>query len=99
VLRDIRVLRGARGRGVGRALFRAAEAWARGRGCRWLTIETDNTNVGACRFCARMGATLGGIDRFFDPDAPGETQLLWYFDLAAERVAEPPHDAPRPRRS
>jgi RimJ/RimL family protein N-acetyltransferase len=94
VLLDIRVLPGARGRGVGRALFRAAERWAREHGCRWLAIETDNTNVGACRFCARMGATLGGIDRFFNPDIPGETQLLWYFDLAAESATESSHDVP-----
>lgn len=94
VLWDIRVLPGARGRGVGEALFRAAATWARERGCRWLTIETDTTNVGACRFCARMGATLGGIDRFFNPDIPGATQLLWYFDLAAERVSGSPHDVP-----
>ena len=93
VLWDIRVLPGARGRGVGQALFRAAETWARERGCRWLAIETESTNVGACRFCARMGAALGGIDRFVNPDIPGETQLLWYLDLAPERETESPDEA------
>jgi GNAT superfamily N-acetyltransferase len=82
VLWDIRVLPGARGHGVGAALFRAAAAWARGRGCRQMKIETQNINVPACRFYARMGCELGTIDRFAYSDLPGEAQLLWYLDLS-----------------
>jgi GNAT superfamily N-acetyltransferase len=82
VLWDIRVLPGARGHGIGAALFRAAEARARERGCRWLKIETQNINVGACRFYARMGCELGAIHRFAYPGLPDEAQLLWYRRLA-----------------
>lgn len=78
VLWDLRVAPEARGRGVGTALFRAAEAWAAARGCRQLKVETQTVNVPACRFYARAGCMLGGIDRFAYPDLPDETQLLWY---------------------
>lgn len=81
VLWDLRVRPGARGRGVGRALFAAAEDWARGRGCRRLKVETQNINVPACRFYAAQGCTLGGLNRFAYPDLPHEVQLLWYKEL------------------
>ncbi|HEX8693719.1 MAG TPA: GNAT family N-acetyltransferase [Longimicrobium sp.] len=82
VLWDIRVAPDARGRGVGTALFRAAEAWAAARGCRWLKVETQNVNVPACRFYARRGCVLGAIHRFAYPGLPDEVQLLWYRDLS-----------------
>lgn len=81
VLWDIRVLPEARGQGVGAALFRAAEAWAATRGCRWLKVETQTVNVPACRFYRRMGCELGGLHRFAYPDLPDEVQLLWYKPL------------------
>lgn len=82
VLWDIRVLPRERGGGVGSALFRAAGGWARTRGCRRLTIETQNINVPACRFYQKMGCTLGAIDRFAYPGQPAEVQLLWWKALA-----------------
>lgn len=81
VLWDIRVAPGVRSRGVGTQLFHGAEAWARSRGCRTMKIETQNTNVAACRFYARMGCTLGSIDRFAYSDIPDEVQLIWYKQL------------------
>lgn len=83
VLWDLRVAPDARGRGVGTALFRAAEAWASARGCRWLKVETQNVNVPACLFYARRGGVLGAIHRFAYPALPDEVQLLWYRDLSA----------------
>jgi len=41
-------------------------------------VETQNVNVPACRFYARMGCVLGGIHRFAYPELPGEARLLWY---------------------
>ncbi len=81
VLWDLRVAPEMRGRGVGAALFRAAEAWAIARGCRQLKVETQNINVDACRFYARQGCVLGAIHRFAYPDLPDEAMLLWYKDL------------------
>lgn len=87
VLWDLRVAPDARGQGVGSALFRAAEAWAVARGCRQIKVETQNVNVPACRFYARQGCALGGVDRFAYPDLPGEVRLLWFKDLAPARPA------------
>ena len=81
VLWDIRVLPEARGGGIGSALFRAVEVWAGARGCRQLKIETQNINVPACRFYARQGCVLGGINRFAYQELPEEVQLLWYKTL------------------
>jgi GNAT superfamily N-acetyltransferase len=81
VLWDLRVALDARGQGVGSALFRAAEAWARARGCTRLKIETQNINVPACRFYAARGCVLGAANRSAYPDLPDETQLLWYKNL------------------
>src|SRR5215204_7103220 len=50
VLWDIRVSPDARRQGVGSALFERVEVWAQLHGCRQLKIETQNTNVQACRF-------------------------------------------------
>jgi GNAT superfamily N-acetyltransferase len=61
VLWDIRVSPKSRGRGIGTQLFRAVTAWVRGRGGTRLEIETQDTNVPACRFYARQGCVLGSI--------------------------------------
>jgi|SRR5262245_7803556 len=87
VLWDLRVAPAWRGRGVGTALFRAAEAWALARGARWLKVETQNINVTACRFYARQGCTLGALHRFAYPALPDEVQLLWYKELETEAHA------------
>ena len=81
---DVRVATHVRRRGIGAQLFCAVETWARSRGCRQLKIETQNTNVAACRFYERMGCTLRGIHRFAYPGLPNETQLLWYKDLPSD---------------
>ena len=81
VLWDIRVAPGQRAAGIGSALFRAAADWAGARRCRWLKIETQNVNAAACRFYHKMGCTLGAIDRFAYPNAPGEVRLLWWKPL------------------
>jgi GNAT superfamily N-acetyltransferase len=81
VLWDLRVRATERSQGVGSRLFEAAADWARTRGCRELRVETQNINVPACRFYARMGCTLGSIDRFAYPELPEETRLVWFKDL------------------
>jgi GNAT superfamily N-acetyltransferase len=81
VLWDIRVAPEARARGVGSALFSAAEACAAARGCLELKVETQNINVPACEFYARHGCELRASDRFAYPEFPDEIQLLWYKKL------------------
>jgi GNAT superfamily N-acetyltransferase len=82
VLWDIRVHPEHRRKGVGAALFRAAETWAVARGCRQLKVETQNVNVAACRFYSRCACTLRAVNHGVYPQCPDDVQLLWYKDLA-----------------
>ena len=77
MLWDIRVAPKFRGYGVGAALFRTAEEWARARDCRQLVVETQNTNVAACRFYAHQGCELTAVNRNAYPELPDEIQLVW----------------------
>jgi GNAT superfamily N-acetyltransferase len=84
VLWDIRVDPKERGRGIGKALFRSAAAWARQCGYGQLGLETQNVNVGACRLYAGEGCELGAIHRFGYlgcADVAHEAMLLWYLEL------------------
>lgn len=81
LLWDIRVMPAARHRSVGSALLAASESWARARGARVLKVETQHTNVPACRFYGKHGFVLGAVDRGAYPELSNEVQLLWYKDL------------------
>jgi len=92
VLWDLRVQPARRRQGVGTVLFRYAAEWARSRGCCRMKVETQNTNVPACRFYARQGCVLGGINRFgyaACPKVAHETMLLWYLELAPSGPSRP----------
>jgi ribosomal protein S18 acetylase RimI-like enzyme len=84
VLWDLRVSPTYRGRGLGLKIFREVEKWCIIRGCSELKIETQNTNVSACRFYQRQGCDLRAIDRFAYPDLPDEIQMLWYKRLSED---------------
>ncbi len=75
-LLDIRVAPAAHGGGVGRRLFAAIEDWSRIVGARVLTIETQDINVGACRFYHAMGCTVRSIreNAYAGLD---EHQIIW----------------------
>ncbi|HEX8671175.1 MAG TPA: GNAT family N-acetyltransferase, partial [Longimicrobium sp.] len=77
VLWDIRVAPDVRAQGVGTALFRAAETWARARRCAELKVETQNIDVPACRFYAKQGCVLAEANRGVYPSLPHEVQLIW----------------------
>lgn len=79
---DLRVQPEFRGTGVGRALVKAAEAWAAQRGCRVLKIETQNVNVTACEFYVRQGYSLRSVDLHKYDDAPDEAELIFVKTLA-----------------
>ncbi|MHC4642559.1 MAG: GNAT family N-acetyltransferase [Planctomycetota bacterium] len=84
VLWDIRINPDARGRSVGRKLFLHAAEWAKSKGYGQLGLETQNINVPACKFYARMGCKLGAIHRYGYAGCPpvaDEAMLLWYYDL------------------
>ena len=69
------------GLGVGSALLAAGESWAQARSAHILKVETQNTNVPACRFYASRGFVLRDVRRGAYPELPTEVQLLWYKDL------------------
>jgi len=85
MLWDVRVSPEARGMGIGTALFERVEAWAKGKGCCLLKVETQNINVRACAFYARHGCELRAVHHGAYPELPDEIQLLWYKDL---RIAQ-----------
>ena len=78
LLWDIRVAPSVRGRGVGTALMMAVEAWSSAHDAAWIEVETQNVNVPACRFYARHGFVLRGVNPRAYASLPDEIQLLWY---------------------
>jgi GNAT superfamily N-acetyltransferase len=81
LLWDLRVVPAHRRSGCGSALFDAAEAWARARGCTELEVETQNVNVPACRFYERKGCRLQVVSARAYAECPDELQLLWFKSL------------------
>ena len=84
---DLRVDVRMRRQGVGRALMDACRAWAKGRGLRGVTLETQDTNPAACQFYESCGLLLGGVDRMLyyafpeqmqKPPALRESALFFY---------------------
>ena len=81
VIWDIRINPEFRRKGVGKMLFNKAVEFAKEMNCSLIKIETQNTNVPACKFYAEMGCYLGGIRKNMYNEFPEEYQLLWYYDL------------------
>ena len=84
VLWDIRIGSEFRRRGIGTHLLNSIIRWSKGKGCRQLKIETQNINVPACKFYAKQGCTLGGINFYRytkNPVTKDHVMLLWYLEL------------------
>jgi GNAT superfamily N-acetyltransferase len=77
VVWDLRVAPQACRRGVARALLADVEGWAREQGCRELKVETQNTNVAACRLYMQQGFALREANRAAYARYPDEIQLIW----------------------
>ena len=81
---DIRLLPEHRGKGTGTLLLKKVADWSKGLGCKYLKIETQNTNVPACKFYSKQGAILGNIDEHAYlgyPEVEHEVRLVWYLEL------------------
>ena len=77
LLWDLRVAPAHRGRGIGTVLFETAVMWALSQGCRHLLVETQDSNVPACRFYAGQGCRLTAVRLHAYELFPEEAQLLW----------------------
>jgi streptothricin acetyltransferase len=77
VLWDLRVTSEHRRQSVATSLLDAAQAWGRGRGCAELNVETQNTNLAACKFYMRNGFVLQDARHGAYPRFPEEVQLIW----------------------
>lgn len=90
VLWDLRVHPEFRRAGIGSALFEAVIDWAAQHHCTQLKIETQNTNVPACKFYQSKGCLLGAINAQAYGAQSSEIQMLWYLNLLEERAEERP---------
>jgi len=81
VLWDLRVEKEFRSQGVGTILFKACLDWAIEHNCTRMKIETQNTNIKACKFYAKQGAKLINVNKNIYEDNPNEVQLIWNIDI------------------
>jgi ribosomal protein S18 acetylase RimI-like enzyme len=72
-----------RRQGLGRRLWRRAVDFAREAEVRAIMLETQNTNVAACRFYARMGCHLVGLNEAYytNDGTASEVALFWLYPL------------------
>ncbi|MBP1128521.1 MULTISPECIES: GNAT family N-acetyltransferase [Serratia] len=74
--------------GIATALLETAKLWAQRHETSGLMLETQNTNLPACRCYQRFGFILGGIDHLLyraHPDlADHEIALFWYLPFNSE---------------
>lgn len=81
-IEDIGVSRSARRQGVGTALIYRAGEWAKKNGLQGLALETQDTNLLACRFYAKCGFTIGAVNtmlyRNFSKPWSDEIAIFWY---------------------
>lgn len=78
---DIRVAPEWRGRGIGTGLFERVVSYAKSVGCVELKIETQDINVGACKFYEQQGCQLTDVTPGAYPGWPGETEFIWKLDI------------------
>ncbi|HLY27095.1 MAG TPA: GNAT family N-acetyltransferase [Aggregatilineales bacterium] len=71
-----------RRRGLGRRLWHRALEYARDMDVRAIMVETQNTNVAACKFYASMGCRLVGLNEaYYANSSDEEVALFWAYFL------------------
>jgi len=78
-IENIAVKKNFRKSGVGHLLLEAAETWAKEQSLIGLSLEAQNDNLIACRFYAKEGFVLGGVDTLKQSANPNiDLTLYWY---------------------
>jgi len=79
-IEDVAVKRVMRLKGVGRKLLEVAEMWAKSRNLKGFMLETQDSNLIACRFYIKNNFILGGIDNTIYSNSEGnkDIALIWY---------------------
>ncbi|ASI36551.1 MULTISPECIES: GNAT family N-acetyltransferase [unclassified Exiguobacterium] len=78
-IENIAVRSSFRKSGVGHLLLEAAETWAKEQSLIGLSLEAQNDNLIACRFYAKEGFVLGGVDTLKQSANPEiDITLYWY---------------------
>lgn len=80
---EIFVRRNARGKGVGYRLINQAIEWGKQNQLMGLMLETQDNNLLACRFYAKYGFRIGGIDDMLYANLPNisnEKAIFWYLN-------------------
>lgn len=78
-IENIAVKKGFRKSGVGHLLLEAAETWAKEQSLIGLSLEAQNDNLIACRFYAKEGFVLGGVDTLKQSaNLQIDITLYWY---------------------
>lgn len=79
---DICVSKSHRGQGVGTALIQKAVAWAKAKDLYGLALETQDTNLLACRFYSKCGFSIGAVNTMlyknFSKPWADDTAIFWY---------------------
>lgn len=78
-IENIAVKKSFRKSGVGHLLLEAAENWAKEQSLIGLSLEAQNDNLIACRFYAKEGFVLGGVDTLKQSaNLQIDITLYWY---------------------
>lgn len=78
-IENIAVKKDFRKSGVGHLLLEAAETWAKEQSLIGLSLEAQNDNLIACRFYAKEGFVLGGVDTLKQSaNLQIDITLYWY---------------------
>lgn len=86
-IEDIAVKPACRGQGFGTALVQQAAVWARAASLDGLALETQDNNVLACRFYAKLGFVIGAVNTMLYKNFPkpwcDEAAVFWYLSFPA----------------
>jgi len=82
-IEDLGICRDYRRQGIGKRLLEHAIAWAEQHRLIGLALETQDVNVLACRFYARNGFVIGGVDTMLYSkfSTAHEKAIFWYYML------------------